>query len=71
MILSFACGLLSKPMVVTFPFVLLLLDWWPLGRAVGGRSTWGRLLYEKIPLFLLSAAGSLITFWIQKEDQRP
>jgi protein O-mannosyl-transferase len=68
-ILSFACGVLSKPMVVTFPFVLLLLDRWPLGRAVGGRATWGALLYEKIPLFLLSAAVSLITFLIQKEDQ--
>ena len=31
-VLSFSCGILSKPMTVTFPFVLLLLDWWPLGR---------------------------------------
>ena len=68
-IFSFACGLLSKPMVVTFPFILLLLDWWPLGRTVGGRASWARLVWEKIPLFLLSAAGSLITFLIQKEDQ--
>jgi protein O-mannosyl-transferase len=68
-VLSFACGLLSKPMVVTFPFVLLLLDWWPLGRVDGGRATWSRLLHEKIPLFLLSAAGSAITFLVQKESQ--
>ena len=68
-VLSFACGLLSKPMVVTFPFGLLLLDFWPLGRATGGRAAWGRLVSEKIPLFLLSAAGSVITFLIQKKDQ--
>jgi Tfp pilus assembly protein PilF len=66
--LSFACGLLSKPMVVTFPFVLLLLDRWPLGRAGGGKNSWARLVWEKIPLFLLSAAGSAITFLIQKES---
>jgi len=68
-VLSFASCLLSKPMGVTFPFVLLLLDGWPLGRTDGGRETWVRLLYEKIPLFLLSAAGSAITFLIQKESQ--
>jgi Tfp pilus assembly protein PilF len=68
-VLSFTCGLLSKPMVVTFPFVLLLLDWWPLGRMVGGKANWGRLMCEKIPLFLLSAAASLITFLVQKESQ--
>ncbi len=35
--LLFACGLMSKPMVITFPLVLLLLDYWPLGRLGGGR----------------------------------
>ncbi len=68
-IFSFACGLLSKPMVVTFPFVLLLLDWWPLGRAIGGKTGWGRLVFEKVPLFLLSAAASVITFLVQKDTQ--
>jgi len=68
-ILSFTCGLLSKPMAVTFPFVLFLLDWWPLRRSGGGKATWGRLLCEKIPLFLLSAATSVITFLVQKENQ--
>jgi Tfp pilus assembly protein PilF len=67
-VLSLACGLLSKPMVVTFPFVLLLLDWWPLGRMVGGKTNLVRLIVEKIPLFLLSAAGSFITFIVQKEN---
>ncbi len=65
---SLACGLLSKPMVVTFPFVLLLMDWWPLGRPVGGKARWASLVGEKIPLFLLSAAGSVITFIAQKES---
>jgi len=67
-VLSFVSCLLSKPMGVTFPFVLLLLDWWPLGRVVGGKASWVCLVGEKIPLFLLSAAGSLITFLIQKEN---
>lgn len=68
-VFSFVCGLLSKPMVVTFPFVLLLLDGWPLGRGAGGKRGWARLVSEKIPLFLLSAAGSVITFLVQKESQ--
>jgi Tfp pilus assembly protein PilF len=67
-VLSFVCGLLSKPMAVTFPFVLLLLDWWPLGRAAGGKASWIRLVWEKTPLFLLSAAGSVITFLVQRKD---
>lgn len=68
-VFSFVCGLLSKPMVVTFPFVLLLIDWWPLGRMVNGKAKWTRLIGEKIPLILLSAAASLITFLVQKESQ--
>ena len=67
-VLSFACGLLSKPMVVTFPLVLLLLDWWPLGRTAGGKTGWARLVWEKVPLLLLSAAASIVTFLIQKEN---
>jgi len=69
-VLFFVLGLLSKPMVVTFPFVLLLLDYWPL-RRFGGTSgeTFSRLVYEKIPLFSLSAAASVITFLVQREGQ--
>jgi tetratricopeptide (TPR) repeat protein len=69
-VLFFVLALLSKPMVVTFPFVLLLLDYWPL-RRFGGDSgeTFSRLVYEKIPLFILSAASSVITFLVQREGQ--
>ena len=62
--LLFSLGLLSKPMVVTLPFVLLLLDWWPLGRLGPGR-----LLLEKVPLLLLSAASGLVTFAAQRSGQ--
>jgi Tfp pilus assembly protein PilF len=65
-VLTFLACILSKPMGVTFPFVLLLLDWWPLRRAVIGKGGWSHLVYEKIPLFLLSAAASVITFIVQK-----
>jgi protein O-mannosyl-transferase len=59
----FACGLMSKPMLVTLPFVLLLLDYWPLDRIKG--QLWKRVL-EKIPLIALSAVSSIITFLVQK-----
>jgi tetratricopeptide (TPR) repeat protein len=61
----FALGLMSKPMLVTFPLTLLMLDVWPLGRVQGcSRATWptwSSLLMEKIPLFLLTAAFSVAT----------
>ena len=62
-VLLFACGLMSKPMLVTLPFVLLLLDYWPLDRIKG--QLWKRVA-EKIPLIVLSAASSVITFLVQK-----
>jgi tetratricopeptide (TPR) repeat protein len=67
-LLAFACGLMSKPMVVTLPFVLLLLDWWPLNRFEQGnflRPT-VRLTIEKLPFFALAAAGSVATYLVQK-----
>ena len=69
-VLFFVLGLLSKPMVVTFPFVLLLLDWWPLGRLGGasGRSL-ASLTYEKIPLFVLSVASGVVTFLVQRAGE--
>ena len=68
-LLLYALGLMSKPMLVTLPCTLLLLDVWPLRRAVIGespRAVWLRLLYEKIPLFALAAASSVITFLVQR-----
>ena len=59
----FGCGLMSKPMLVTSPFVLLLLDYWPLDRIKG--QLWKRLA-EKIPLLALSAVSSITTFLVQK-----
>jgi protein O-mannosyl-transferase len=69
----FALGLLSKPMLVTLPCVMLLLDYWPLGRMSseegrgnGRGAIWGRLVLEKIPFFALSAVSSVMTLWAQK-----
>ena len=61
-----ACGLMSKPMVVTLPFVLLLLDFWPLNRMTAPPvPAYGRLLLEKIPFFALALAGSVVTYLVQ------
>src|SRR5580658_3175132 len=74
----FALSLLSKPQVVTFPFLLLLWDYWPLHRfgasvvdgpvgQAGNSSKFGvgRLVLEKVPLLLLSAASALVTMKAQ------
>jgi Flp pilus assembly protein TadD len=63
-LLFFACGLMSKPMVVTLPFVLLLLDYWPLERFGPGVRT--PLVVEKLPFFALSAASCAVTYFVQK-----
>ncbi|HEX3619810.1 MAG TPA: tetratricopeptide repeat protein [Candidatus Udaeobacter sp.] len=69
-VFGFALGLMSKPMLVTLPFVLLLLDYWPLGRIREEGSKVGRQLFklavEKIPLIVLSAVSSVVTFVAQK-----
>ena len=70
----FVCALASKPMVVTLPFVLLLLDYWPLQRIQGwtepssrnAQASPAKLILEKIPLFALAAAGCLITMRAQR-----
>ena len=69
----FAMSLLSKPMLVTLPFLLLLLDFWPLERmrAPDGSlsrepALWRRLVFEKWPFLLLSASSSIVTLWAQK-----
>jgi protein O-mannosyl-transferase len=65
-----ALGLMSKPMLVTLPFVLLLLDFWPLGRFEARKSNTGRqlprLFLEKIPLIALSVISSIVTFLAQR-----
>src|SRR5262249_33374603 len=68
----FALSLLAKPMLVTLPGVLLLLDYWPLRRfpwapeetdgPAPRRVPAGRLVLEKVPLLVLSAASSVVTF---------
>jgi tetratricopeptide (TPR) repeat protein len=62
-IVLFALGLMAKPMLVTLPFVLLLLDFWPLGRM--SRPSLARLVMEKGPLFALSALCCAWTLWAQ------
>jgi len=76
--LFYLLGLLSKPMLVTLPFVMLLLDYWPLRRfelstlnsdpsRAGSQlsATW-RLVREKIPFFALATGTSIVTFVVQK-----
>ncbi len=77
----FALGLAAKPMVVTLPFVLMLLDLWPLQRIEGwGQSSatfpvpqrpLSRLLLEKLPLLALSAGSAVITMVAQTESEVP
>lgn len=74
----FALSLMAKPMLVTLPFVLLLLDYWPLRRAkirssdddagnIQPKLLAFLLIWEKIPLFILSLASSFATFFVQKK----
>lgn len=75
--LLFACGLMAKPMLVTVPFVLLLLDYWPLRRLPSRFLATGKpgspeffakaaprwLLLEKLPLLVMSGVSATITIW--------
>jgi tetratricopeptide (TPR) repeat protein len=72
-VLAFACALMSKPMAVTLPFTLLLLDLWPLRRisfTLESRPQWLsiflKLCLEKWPLFILAILSSIITFLAQR-----
>ncbi len=67
-VIFFVCGLMSKPMLVTLPFVLLLLDYWPLER-IGNRTDLSKLVLEKLPLFVLSGISCVITFRAQQAGQ--
>ena len=71
-VLVFALGLMAKPMLVTLPFVLLLLDYWPLARLEFSppiskvKSNIFALILEKLPLFVLAGCASVVTFFVQK-----
>ena len=79
-VLFFVFGLMSKPMLVTLPFVLLMLDFWPLGRLCHIRDTRNevtgqhtderpnifRLVWEKVPFFALAVGSSIVTFIVQE-----
>ncbi len=74
-LLCFVCGLMSKSMVVTLPVVMLLLDYWPLGRLQSNNNKLSEIkiagiiplwqLQEKTPFFIFSAISSIITFYAQ------
>ncbi len=81
-LLCFALGLMSKPMLVTVPFLLLLLDYWPLNRflekapaQITLERRWspvaprrlGALILEKLPFFALAAVSSVVTFLVQRK----
>jgi hypothetical protein len=65
---AFSLALMSKPMAVSLPLVLLLLDYWPLERYedIPFRRKWLRLSMEKLPLLLMSAASSAVTMAAQR-----
>jgi len=73
-LILFLLGLMSKPMLVTLPCVLLLLDYWPLNRLRTGpgqpapTAQWLRLFVEKIPFFVLSLVGCLLTVAAQSAN---
>src|SRR4029077_4606303 len=65
MSILFVCGLMSKPMLVTLPIVLLFLDYWRLNRFGDSRATTTQLFTEKIPLFALAVGSCLATLLAQ------
>jgi len=62
-LVAYALGLMSKAMLVSLPIVLLLLDFWPLRRDV---RPFRRLVFEKVPLFVMAAFTCVLTVWAQK-----
>ncbi len=78
-IVLFALGLMAKPQVITFPFVLLLWDYWPLRRMATSRDVssddpgfarlkFSQLVWEKLPLFVLSGVSAFLTMAAQRAD---
>ena len=74
LVVLFSLALMSKPMIITLPFILLLLDYWPLKRisAIEHRTKYGffhaisPLIREKIPLLCLSTISAIVTYWAQQ-----
>ncbi len=62
---AYAGGLMSKPVLVTMPLLLLVIDFWPLGRFLRGRTGAIRVIAEKIPFIVLAAASSVLTLLAQ------
>jgi protein O-mannosyl-transferase len=75
-LILFVMSLMSKPMMVTLPFVLMLLDYWPLQRwqktmdapVKNGFHAAGKLLWEKVPFICLTLASCIVTLWAQHKD---
>jgi protein O-mannosyl-transferase len=67
-LLLFAASLMSKPMLVTLPFLLLLIDFWPLRRLTfRPQSNFGSCIWEKVPLLALTVSSSIVTFIVQQQ----
>jgi tetratricopeptide (TPR) repeat protein len=70
-VLLFGLGLMCKPMLVTVPFVLLLLDYWPLNRFAENFKIPRRLILEKLPLLALAVASCAVTLLAQRSAMQP
>ncbi|MBN2019371.1 MAG: tetratricopeptide repeat protein [Sedimentisphaerales bacterium] len=66
-IVLFGLGLMAKPMLVTLPFVLILLDYWPLSRFLNSKFSILNSIIEKLPFFILTIVSSVITFIFQRK----
>jgi hypothetical protein len=68
---AFVAANMAKPMAVSLPAVLLLLDLWPLGRVRPEEAGWRRrvllLVYRKLPFFFVAVGVSLLAYWVQKD----
>jgi len=67
---AFCLGLMAKPMILTLPFMLLLLDFWPLRRMPPMTlfpTGWWKILWEKVPFFVVSLAAVIITYLVQQD----
>jgi tetratricopeptide (TPR) repeat protein len=64
-LILFSLGLMAKPMLVTLPFALLLLDYWPLKRIIDSKRSILKLVLEKLPFIVFAAISSVITYNLQ------